>query len=146
GRWLALVWMRRPTDGLGRYLLALERVACVHLVEFREGEFLATERSGGQRAGAPVPLQDLLGRLSGRKPSFPRVDLNVRDAHRQRAAFWGYLSDTYRDERLWNEVVLFRLFINFGVQPFFRGVWNLDRICLCGDRLWMLEAKHKYPF
>ncbi len=146
GRWLALVWVRRATDGLGRYLFALERVAQVHLVEFREGEFLATERSGGKRAGGALPLQELLGGLSGRRPIFPQVDLTVRDADRQRAAFWGYLSDTYKGSRLWNEVVLFRLFINFGIQPFFRGVWNLDRICLCGERLWMLEAKHKYPF
>jgi len=146
GSWLALVWARRATAGLGRYLLALEKVARVHLVEFREGEFLATACAGGKRAGDPVPLHELLGGISGRSPIFPQVDLKVRDADRQRAAFWGYLADTYAGDRLWNEVVLSRLFINFGVQPFFRGVWNLDRICLCGDRLWMLEAKHKYPF
>jgi hypothetical protein len=146
GNWLALVWARKATTGLGRYLLALEKVARVHLVEFLEGEFLATACSGAKRASGPVPIQDLLGSISGRRPIFSDVDLTVRDVDRQRAAFWGYLSDTYRGDRLWNEVVLSRLFINFGVQPFFRGVWNLDRICLCDGRLWMLEAKHKYPF
>lgn len=146
GKWLALVWMRTPTEGLGRYLLALERVALVHLVEFRDGGFFATECSGGRRAGPPVPLWTLMGDVSGTTHTFPEIDRKVRDANRQRTAFWGYLSDTYSGDRLWKEVVLFRLFINFGVQPFFRGVWNLDRICLCGDQLWMLEVKHKYPF
>lgn len=146
GRWLVLVWVRRPTEGLGRFLLALERVARVHLVRFREGEFLAAECSGGKIASGRVPLQELLGSLSGRRAIFPKVDLTVRDTNRQRAAFWGYLSETYPCSRLWDEVVLFRLFINFGIQPFFRSVWNLDRICLCGNQLWMLEAKHKYPF
>ncbi|WP_440225326.1 hypothetical protein ACQQ2N_08730 [Dokdonella sp. MW10] len=146
-RRLALIWTRSLTfPGLGRYLQALERVADVHLIEFRENEFFATKCSAGKRAGEPTPLQDMLALLSGRRPIFQQADLTVRDADRQRTAFWGYLADTYKGDRLWKELVLFRLLVNFGVQPFFRSVWNLDRICLFGDRLWMLEAKHKFPF
>jgi len=147
-RWLALVWARSltTTTGLRRYLDALWKVATPYVVEYISGTFIAREWMGGRRATESTPLQDLLAHLSGKKPVLPVVDLTVRDPDRQRVAFWGFLTETYPGPRLWNEVVLTRLFINFGIQPFFRGVWNLDRICLFNDDLWLLEVKHKYPF
>src|SRR5690606_13635693 len=85
-------------------------------------------------------------------PIFPRVDASVRNAVRQRAAFWGFLNEVYPGMKLWERVVLPRLFMNCGIQAFgFHGVWNLDRICLFHPSphdtgaLWMLEVKHKYP-
>ncbi len=147
-KWLAIVWARDPkrTTGLGRYLCALSRVAQVLLVQFNGEDFTAQEWAGGKRQGMAIPLHEVLAGLTGRKPILPRVDLTVRDLDRQRTAFWGYLNTTYPSRRLWNEVVLARLFINIGVQAFFRGVWNLDRICLFQEQLWMLEVKHKFPF
>jgi hypothetical protein len=43
-------------------------------------------------------------------------------------------------------VLLPRLFINYGLSPYFGQVWNLDRICLYREQLWLLEIKHKFPF
>lgn len=151
--WLAFVWARSPstTVGLGRYLLGLEQVADVYLLVIEAGTFVARRSFGGKRGNSAVPLHTLLAGLTGRAPILPRVSLMVRDTERQQTAFWGFLNTIYPGQRLWNEVVLFRLLINYGIQPFFRGVWNLDRICLFEDQLgatgqlWMLEVKHKYP-
>lgn len=147
-RWLAVVWARNPTVaiGLGRYLCALNRVAQVLLVQFDGADFVAQEWFDGKRQGVTTPLHKFLAGLTGRTANLPAVDLSVRDLDRQRTAFWGYLSTTYPGRRLWNEVVLARIFINIGVQAFFRCVWNLDRIVLVDGQLWMLEVKHKYPF
>lgn len=151
--WLAFVWARSPstTAGLGRYLTGLEKVADVYLVAIEAGTFVARRSSGGKRSKVAVPLHELLSGLTGKAPILPRVSRMVRDVERQQTAFWGFLNTTYPGKRLWNEVVLFRLLINCGIQSFFRGVWNLDRICLFQDQpgatgqLWMLEVKHKYP-
>ena len=56
------------------------------------------------------------------------------------------ISPSHYGDRLGADVVLSRVFINWGVQPWFgAGVWNLDRIFLHGNQLWHLEIKHKYP-
>lgn len=152
-KWLAFVWARSPltTAGLGRYLLGLEAVADVYLIAYEAGTFAARRSLGGKRSRSAVPLHALLSGLTGKTPILPRVSRTVRDAGRQQTAFWGFLNTAYPGRRLWDEVVLFRLLINYGIQPFFRGVWNLDRICLfqkqpeTAGKLWMLEVKHKYP-
>jgi len=142
------VWSQSPktATGLGRYLLALSRLGVVYLVAYTGTTFTAQCRPQGRSSSDIEPLHDLLRRLTGNNPSITDVDLTVRDRDRQMEAFWGYLSSTYPGRKLWDNVVLFRLLINHGIQPFFGAVWNLDRICLFDDQLWMLEVKHKYPF
>ncbi len=144
--WIAFVWARQKSTGLRRYLDALSGIAHVCLVEHTGGKFVVARWAEGRRAQAPEPLHDYLVRLTGRTLHLPTIDPSVRDVSRQQTAFWGYLNTAYPDTRLWNEVVLTRLLINFGIQPFFPGLWNLDRIYLFDDRLWMLEVKHKFPF
>jgi hypothetical protein len=142
----AFVWVRTSQAGLGRYLQLLEKVMPVFWVELIEGEFFATPMLSGQRVKEQRrPLTDVAHHISGRKPKVRDVDLSVRDASRLMGAFWGFLSSVYRTD-LWKKVVLPRLFINHGLAPYFGQVWNLDRICLYQDRLWLLEIKHKYPF
>lgn len=36
--------------------------------------------------------------------------------------------------------------MNEAIQSYFRAVWNLDRICNCDERIWLLDVKHKFPF
>lgn len=147
-RWQVFVWAHHPdtATGLRRYLHALGSVADVFLVTHAEQTFFAQQRAHGQPPSTPEPLHDLLRRRTGANPSISDVDLTVRNRDRQMTAFWGYLNTTYPGQRLWSEVVLTRLLINHGIQPFFPAVWNLDRICLFDDQLWMLEVKHKFPF
>jgi hypothetical protein len=145
-RWLVVVWARTKTVGLGRYLSALEHVAEVFLATACPEGFLARSWRGGQLVGEPIPLEDAMAAISNRKhPPVEAVDAGVRNINRQLTAFWGYLTSTYGD-RLWREVVLPRIFMNVAIQPYFRGVWNLDRICVHDEKVWLLEVKHKFPF
>lgn len=148
GRRLFFVWSQNPgaVIGLRRYLMALSRLGDVYLVTYSGTTFTAQHRPQGLKSSDIEPLHDLLRRLTGNSPSISEVDLTVRDRDRQMTAFWGYLNTTYPGRELWNKVVLFRLLINHGIQPFFSSVWNLDRICLFDDQLWMFEVKHKFPF
>lgn len=143
--WAAFVWVRSTTDGLGRYLEALGKVAKVHFVVFREGDFWAWPLKVAKRSGDTVTLSALVRSIGNRNGRATEVDASIRDEDRQRAAVWGYLSTFYKGPALWERVVLMRIFINHGIQPYFFGTWNLDRICLYNDQLWMLEVKHKYP-
>lgn len=153
GKRLAFVWARSvaKTKGLRRYLQCLEKVAETYLVTYEAGTFVAHNIRQGARSGPRTPLREMLSDMTGRKPRPPSVDASVRDPNRQKAAFWGFLNSTYPGRHLWDRIVLARIFINYGIQPFFRRVWNLDRICLFHDKernseaLWMLEVKHKYP-
>ena len=144
----AFVWAKSMTGGLGRFLEALEARYRVWLVEWRGDtrDFTATPITGGRRAGAVEPLADVCARVSGKNaPTYESVERSVRNPQRIKQSVWGYLSSHYGD-RLGAEVVLPRIFINWGVQPWFgAGVWNLDRIFLHGNQLWHMEIKHKYP-
>jgi len=148
GRRFIFVWSQNPNavTGLRRYLMALSRLGDVYLVTYSGTTFMAQHRPQGLKSSDIKPLHDLLRRLTGNSPSISEVDLIVRDRDRQMTAFWGYLNTTYPGRKLWDNVVLFRLLINHGIQPFFSAVWNLDRICLFDGKLWMLEVKHKFPF
>lgn len=145
-RWHAFVWARSRTDGLGRYLKALGKRFRTWLVELdvATGTFIAHERREGKATGETQPLPVLMKALANRSPAAVTVAEAVRDQHRQRLGFWGFLSDAYGD-KLGERVILPRLFLNHGIQPWFRAVWNLDRILIHGDDIWMLEIKHKYP-
>ncbi|MBI4720457.1 MAG: hypothetical protein HY770_04410 [Chitinivibrionia bacterium] len=145
-RWIAVVWARTRTPGLGRYLQALEKRFAVFLVERIEGHGFAGSRvREGKREKEPVPLDDLLSPLATALRTEFSVDHSVRDASRQRKAIWGFLMDQYGD-RLAEHVLLPRLLINCGVQPWFRAVWNLDRIFVAEDGPWLFEVKHKFPY
>lgn len=144
--WLAFVWARAQQPGLGRYLRALEKRFRVWLVETDTPltTFTAREWKDGKLVPGSRPLTTLMAELSGRQPQPVEVSQSVRDANRQQQSFWGFLSSQHGPE-LGRKVILPRLFMNCGVQPWFRAVWNLDRILVHGDDVWLLEIKHKYP-
>ena len=142
----AFVWAKTKTRGLGRFLISLEKHYRVWLVKWRHEDrtFLATSFSGGHLVGTPEPLERVCAAVSRREPRPALVVREVRDQYRINQSMWGYLSSHYGD-RLGPEVVLPRIFFNWGIQPWFRSVWNLDRIFLYDDQLWHMEIKHKYP-
>jgi hypothetical protein len=143
-RWLCFVWARSPAQGLGRYLLALEKRLTPYLVTYGNGEFMASRVRGGRRDLPARPLPELMRELSGGQMTPFRVDGSVRDRNRQRQAFWGFISEHYQDS-LGERVVLPRILINCAIQPYFRAVWNLDRIFIVDDAVWLFEIKHKFP-
>lgn len=146
-RWHAWVWARSRQPGLGRYLSALEQRFRTWLVELDEtaGTFVTREWSGGKIIGDWRPLADVMYDLSGRNPRAVEISPTVRDTRRQKLSYWGYLVENH-GAALGARVILPRLFLNHGIQPWFRFVWNLDRILIEGDNIWMLEIKHKFPF
>lgn len=145
-RWLAVVWARSKTEGLGRFLAALESRFTVFLIEFEPGVGFAGARIiDGKRAASRISLDELLRPFATTKHTPFKVDASVRDADRQRKAIWGFLLDRY-GTGLASGVLLPRLLINCGVQPWFRAVWNLDRIFIADGVPWLFEVKHKFPF
>ena len=144
----AFVWAKRRTEGLGRFLKALGTRYRVWLVEWSADHrgFTAAPVSDGRRSGSAAPLDAVCAGASDRDaPGYETVHRGARNPQRIKQSVWGYLSSHYGD-RLGADVVLPRIFINWGVQPWFGGgVWNLDRILLHGDGLWHMEIKHKYP-
>ena len=142
----AFVWAKRRTQGLGRLLSALESCYHVWLVEWHieARAFYAARASRGRLVQSPQPLEKVCARVSARGPTPMVVARKVRDQIRINQSVWGYLSSHYGDS-LGAEVVLPRIFINWGIQPWFGGVWNLDRVFLCDEQLWHMEIKHKYP-
>jgi hypothetical protein len=144
---VAFVWARSPTPGLRRYLIALGNLMPVVLVKLINGTFFTREviRATGKLCGEARPLQEIAAHISRNKAKVREVDLSVRDANRQNETFWGHLSGVYKD-KLWSHVVLPRIFMNHGISPYFPRVWNLDRVCLYRDELWLFEVKHKFPY
>ena len=142
----AFVWARERTQGLGRLLIALEKHYRVWLVDWQSESrtFLAAPVSRGQLAGDLEPLARVCAGISKREPRQTLVAREVRDQYRTNQSVWGCLSSHY-GARLGTEVVLPRIFINWGIQPWFGAVWNLDRMFLCNGQLWHIEIKHKYP-
>ncbi|MBL3575603.1 hypothetical protein JMK10_00225 [Rhodovulum sulfidophilum] len=141
----AFVWARSKGDGLGRYLIALNRRMPVWLVSFSDGEFFAAPFSNGEIQDVYRPLQVVAEEVSGRtEVLFDRIEAAVRDRKRINQSFWGYLSERHGDA-LGLNIVLPRIFLNWGIQPWFNHVWNVDRVFLHGDQLWHFEIKHKYP-
>ncbi|EGR4176856.1 hypothetical protein DDN05_14160 [Vibrio cholerae] len=43
-------------------------------------------------------------------------------------------------------MILNRLLKNFAIQPFFKYLWELNRIISYKEQFWEIELKHKYPF
>jgi hypothetical protein len=141
-----LSWKRRKQTGLKRYLIALGKVFTTYQVEYIDGAgFRARLVREGKPASNWEVLEVLLGTLSVRSAKGYTVDSRIRKQDRQLASFWGYLRETYGD-RLAEKVSVPRLLVNWGIQPWFRSVWNIDRVLLVGNSLWVLEAKHKFPY
>lgn len=93
------------------------------------------------------PLQQFL--LKKRKlsePVFLAPDESVKDQLRAESAFWSGIFG-HDARRLFNDVVLHRLFKNCAIQPFFDYLWDIDNLVRlpCGTFL-QLEVKHKYPY
>ncbi len=146
-RWHVFVWARSRRAGLGRYLSALERKSRPWLVELDQptGTFISREWKAGTTVGTWRPLDSIMSDLSGGRLQPLEIAASVRDSQRQKLAFWGFLVGYYGDQ-LGTRVVLPRLFLNHGIQPWFRAVWNIDRILVDGNDIWALEIKHKFPF
>lgn len=142
---IAFVWARSKTAGLGRYLMALEKAMPVYLVTLVDDEFLASKINNGRRVATPEPIQAVASKISGRAMKVSQVSLNVRDQARIKGAYWGFL-ENFHGTSLWEKVILGRLLINYGISPFFRQVWNIDRVGIHDGCPWVLEVKHKFPF
>lgn len=141
-----LTWKEREQTGLKRYLSALGKVFTIYQVEFtQERGFRARLVRDGKPASHWTSLENLLGTLSVRGDAHYSVDSAIRKQDRHLASFWGYLKDTY-GVRLAEKVAIPRLLVNWGIQPWFRSVWNIDRVLLVGSSIWVLEAKHKFPY
>ncbi|WP_077045962.1 hypothetical protein [Pseudomonas sp. KK4] len=141
-----LSWKEPKQTGLKRYLMALGKVFTTYQVEYVERVgFRARLVREGRPASEWQKLEALLDTLSVRSATNYTVDSRVRKQDRQLASFWGYLRETYGG-RLAQKVAVPRLLVNWGIQPWFRSVWNIDRVLLVGDSLWVLEAKHKFPY
>ncbi len=144
-RWVVFVWARSKSAGLGRYLRCLEKAFTPYLLKYHPSSgFVARKIKDGGYNGLEIELSDLLKQLAGGYYKTYEVDPSVRDPLRQKHVFWGFLSNYYK-EKLKEQIVLPRLLINFGIQPYFRSVWNLDRVFLVGDEIWVMEVKHKFP-
>ena len=141
-----LSWSGRKLTGLGRYLAALGRVYTTYQVAYVDGVgFSARLVREGKATDGWDALESVLAQLAVRSERTYSVDRRVRRQDRQLASFWGYLRETYGD-RLAERVAVPRLLVNWGLQPWFRFVWNIDRVLLVGNSLWVLEAKHKFPY
>ena len=93
-----------------------------------------------------IPIQSYMLEKRGQsKPQFRIPSESVIDEHRSQQAFWAGIFSRYSDD-LFRNVVLYRLFKNCAIQPFFDGVWDIDSLAQLPDgRLMQLEVKHKYP-
>lgn len=143
---IAIVWARKKVTGLGRYLLALEKKFQVFVVGYRpDSGFFGYRREGGKRSGEILTIDDLLASVAVQEYREFKVATEVRDDRRLRAAIWGFLFPHHRND-LAEKVLLPRLLMNCGIQPRFEFAWNVDRVFLVDDQLWLLEVKHKFPF
>lgn len=93
-----------------------------------------------------IPIQSyLLEKRRQSKPQFRIPSESVIDEHRSQKAFWAGISSQYNDD-VFGNVVLYRLFKNCAIQPFFDGVWDIDSLVQLPDgKLMQIEVKHKYP-
>lgn len=145
-RKIAVVWAREKKNGLGRYLKALELRFLVFLVEYETGKgFFGSAIKDGMRSGRVMSIDDLLAPVSAVPYKPFQVSSAVRNEERQREAIYGFLF-AHHGDRLASNVLLPRILINCGVQPWFRFVWNLDKIFIIDGKPWLFEVKHKFPY
>ncbi|MGE4271097.1 MAG: hypothetical protein AB7E44_12545 [Acidithiobacillus sp.] len=93
-----------------------------------------------------IPIQSYMLKKRGQStPPFRIPSDSVIDEHRSQQAFWAGISSQYGND-LFRNIVLYRLFKNCAIQPFFDGVWDIDSLARLPDgKLMQLEVKHKYP-
>ncbi len=93
-----------------------------------------------------IPIQSYMLKKRGQStPPFRIPSDSVIDKHRSLQAFWAGISSQYGND-LFRNIVLYRLFKNCAIQPFFDGVWDIDSLARLPDgKLMQLEVKHKYP-
>lgn len=140
------VWQRSSSTGLGRYLIALQKKFKVHLIKLDETlGFLVCSIKDGRRKGSWVEIETYMQDMGRSKDFVYEVDASVKSEARHLAAFWGYLKDIHGED-LKNSIALPRLLVNWGIYPWFGRVWNVDRVLLVGENVWILEVKHKYPY
>lgn len=78
--------------------------------------------------------------------TFQDASENVKDHDRTLQAFWGGIHGLY-GSRIFEDIVLHRIFKNFVIQPFFSALWDIDNLISLPDkRIMQLEVKHKYPY
>ncbi|VWC13683.1 hypothetical protein BLA6993_05477 [Burkholderia lata] len=143
---LAVVWARTKSAGLGRYLIALGKRFHVVLVEYDANRgFFGALMHGAKRVSSVKTLDELMQPFAAIGHTPFEVARSVRDENRQREAIWGFLF-AHHGERLASKVLLPRILINCGIQPWFQYVWNLDRIFIVDGDPWLFEVKHKFPF
>lgn len=156
----AIVWLTTNclTPAARKYLAALSKMYGVYIAHYDDNSktFVASKTEyDPEKKGKyeNVPLQQLMQTLSNKTPppDFPNIepkDKEVVDPTRQQQAFWGFLN-AVSGEHLYREMVLPRLFMNFGISPYFYAhdidrVFLLNSVCGCED-LVILEVKHKFP-
>lgn len=143
------IWCRNSTKESQDYIGRLQSLhpKSTYVVEFSEAQndFLCFKPD---KPDTKFPLQEYLRKK--RKLSFirfPDIAEHVRDDGRHKSAFWGRLTTAFKSpEEFKNEVILNRLLKNFAIQPFFKYLWDLDRIISYKEQFWEIELKHKYPF
>ena len=93
-----------------------------------------------------IPIQSYMLEKRGQsEPQFRIPSESVIDEQRSQQAFWAGISSQYGND-LFRNIVLYRLFKNCAIQPFFDGVWDIDSLARLPDgKLMQLEVKHKYP-
>lgn len=149
----AFVWSREAvTTTIRPYLEVLAARHDVYVVAYDAGrrDFLVTRNPyvGGEPTLPDELLHDALRRITNRTPdlaNLPRTEIAVRDRIRQNQAIWGFLNVLY-GRNIYETAVLPRIFMNFGVQPFFDFAWDVDRVFLVNGTVSVIEVKHKYPF
>jgi len=142
----AFVWARTMGEGLGRYLLALSKGFNVYLLKWCDSS--ASFKARIYQSGQPirwVPLEELVEELGYAHCERYEVVESVRSRDRQLGAFWGYLKESH-GRSLKERVALPRLLVNWGIQPWFKSVWNIDRVIIMDEQIWALEIKHKFPY
>lgn len=149
----AFVWLTtgRLDAPIRKYLSLLSKIHKVYLVvydDFQKEFMVSASEYDPERKDKyeKIPLQELMEILSGKKPDFLTLKpkkKEVVDASRQHQVFWGFLNVVSGDQ-LYRNIVLPRLFMNFGINPYFY-VTDVDRVVSLGEDILVLEIKHKYP-
>ena len=145
----AFVWYYEMNDRVER---AITRLCAKYLVfpvtyEPQSAEFLTTPKwvKSGQFDEPSAPIHDVLAAWMRTEPKKTTISSSVREKKRQHEALWLYLESIYGSE-LGTELVLPRIFKNYAIQPFFDGLWDVDRLIEVRKETWFLEVKHKYPY
>jgi hypothetical protein len=146
GEWLAFVWPHAPVlPGTGRYLRALEAHFRVLLIGWDRAarQFSIQPVRDGQRCGTREALVPWLHEYCKWKPKPFRVEEPGRNVLRHEEV-WTPLAAHYGAD-LCEQVTLPRVLMNYGIQPWFRALWNVDRVLMTDDVIWAAELKHKFP-